>query len=118
MKKCPTCETPWEAEETITESFQRRYSKEGVPDYILRDNPLISVEEAAAQTARAYGCTPERPVYFGKDTIGVEVRGEYDGILYYECMKCKTYHNRFSGRAYTKMPEEHETPYNREEWLV
>ena len=116
MRRCPTCKTPWQSEETITECFHERYSKEGVPDYMIKDNPTESVADAAAKTASSYGCTPETPKHFGKDVILIELRGVYDGALYNLCQVCDTYYNRFSGQAYVNLPEEHHTPYNQHLW--
>jgi hypothetical protein len=43
-----------------------------------------------------YGCTPKSPKHFGKNVIGIEIRGKYDGISYWECQVCKAMFNRWT----------------------
>lgn len=78
--KCPSCKTPWEEDITIYEYFL----KEG------------KSKEEASKSAEMYGCTKEYPKSFGKDVIGIEVRGSYDGISYWECQKCKKLFDRWT----------------------
>lgn len=79
-KKCPKCGIEWEEKETIYEFFLNKYQD----------------EEKARETASCYGCTPEKPKHFGKNVIGVEIQGMYDGISYWECQKCGTTFNRWT----------------------
>ena len=79
-KNCPSCNTDWEEEETITQYFESQgYS-----------------HRKAVQTAAMYGCTPKSPKHFGKDVTGIEIRGKYDGISYWECQVCKVIFDRFT----------------------
>ena len=79
-KNCPGCNTDWEEEETITQYFESQgYS-----------------HRKAVQTAAMYGCTPKSPKHFGKNVIGIEIRGKYDGISYWECQVCKVMFNRWT----------------------
>ena len=77
---CPECNTPWREEETIFQHFL---------------NKGKSVEEAA-ETASHYGCTPQTPKHFGKDVVGIEIQGHYDGVSYWQCKKCEATFNRFT----------------------
>lgn len=43
--------------------------------------------------------------YYGKSTnfsnwLGIEVRGKYDGISYWQCPSCKTTWDRFTGKKF------------------
>ena len=80
-KECPKCNTPWEESERIYDFFLRKYEGD---------------EVKAAETASAYGDTPETPKHFGKDIIGIEIQGMYDGISYWKCKKCETTFNRWT----------------------
>ena len=71
-KDCPKCKTEWEEKETIYEFFLNKYTD----------------ENKAIVAAANYGCTPDNPKHFGKDVIGIEIQGMYDGISYWECQKC------------------------------
>lgn len=84
-KNCPHCGTAWEEEQTIYEYFLGRYKDAA----------------KAAEAARSYGCTPETPKHFGKDVVGIEVRGKYDGVSYWECQKCKTVFDRWTMKPTT-----------------
>lgn len=82
---CPKCGTPWEEEETIYEHFLQRYGS----------------EEKARETAAMYGCTPENPKHFGKDVVGIEIPGKYDGVSYWQCQKCDTVFDRWTMKETT-----------------
>ena len=79
-KECPKCKIPWEEKETIYEFFLNKYKD----------------EEQARESANNYGCTPEKPKHFGKNVIGIEIQGMYDGISYWECQNCGTTFNRWT----------------------
>ncbi len=79
-KECPKCKIEWEEKETIYEFFLNKYSD----------------EEKARAAAKNYGCTPERPKHFGKNVIGIEIQGMYDGVSFWECQGCKTTFDRFT----------------------
>ncbi len=104
---CPSCSTPWNHEETIFDHFLDRYTKEGIPDSILRRTKDITLKQAAAETAGYYGDTLETPRHFGKDVIGIEIQGEYDGVLYWQCQVCGDYTHRFNGEIFSKLPKTH-----------
>ena len=79
-KNCPSCNTDWEEEETITQYFESQgYS-----------------HRKAVQTAAMYGCTPKSPKHFGKDVTGIEIQGQYDGVSYWQCQVCKVMFDRFT----------------------
>ena len=78
--QCPSCNIAWEEEETITEHFERK-------GYTLRK---------ALQTGAMYGCTPDTPKHFGKNVIGIAVRGKYDGVSYWKCTVCEVVHDRWT----------------------
>ena len=80
-KECPKCGTAWEEKETIYEFFLRRENGN---------------EEEARKIAGYYGCTPENPKHFGKDIIGIEIQGEYDGVSRWKCLKCETEFDRWT----------------------
>ena len=79
-KECPKCGIEWEQKETIYEFFLNKYKD----------------EEKARDAARSYGCLPEKPKHFGKNVIGIEIQGMYDGVLFWECQSCKSTFNRFT----------------------
>lgn len=79
-KQCPSCKEPWEETETIYEFFLNKYKD----------------EEKALEAAKCYGCTPETPKHFGKNIIGIEIQGQYDGISYWKCQCCKTTFDRWT----------------------
>lgn len=78
--KCPKCKVPWRKEETIYEYFLREYNN----------------EEEARKSAEMYGCTPEHPMHFGVNVVGIEDSEIYDGISYWKCQKCNTYFSRWT----------------------
>lgn len=78
--QCPSCNIAWQGEETITQYFVR----EG---YTTRK---------AKQIAAMYGCTSETPRHFGKNVIGIEIQGQYDGVSYWKCEGCKTVFDRWT----------------------
>lgn len=82
---CPHCDTAWREEESIYE-------------YFLRTNG--GNEEEARKSASNYGCTEDNPKHFGKNIIGVEVRGYYDGVAYWRCDCCKSCFDRFTGERF------------------
>ena len=84
-KECPKCKIPWEEKETIYEFFLNKYQD----------------EEKATSAAKNYGCTPESPKHFGKNVIGIEIQGMYDGISFWECQGCKTTFDRWTMKEVT-----------------
>lgn len=81
-KNCPSCNTDWEEEETITQHFERQgYS-----------------HSHAVQTAAMYGCTPKSPKHFGKNVVAIEIQGKYDGVSYWKCTECETDFDLSGGR--------------------
>ena len=79
-KNCPSCNTDWEEEETITQYFESQgYS-----------------HRKAVQTAAMYGCTPKSPKHFGKNVVGIEIQGKYDGVSYWKCTACDVVHDRWT----------------------
>ena len=79
-KECPKCKILWEEKETIYEFFLNKYKD----------------EDRARETANNYGCTPEKPKHFGKNVVGIEIQGMYDGISFWECQSCGTTFDRFT----------------------
>lgn len=79
-KNCPKCGIEWEEKETIYEFFLNKYQD----------------EEKARKAARCYGCIPENPKHFGKNVIGIEIQGMYDGISFWECQSCGTTFDRWT----------------------
>lgn len=79
-KYCPKCGTEWQEKETIYEFFLNKYGN----------------EEKAREIAKCYGCVPENPKHFGKNVVGIEIQGMYDGISFWECQKCKSTFDRWT----------------------
>lgn len=79
-KKCPHCDIDWEEEKNIYEFFLKQYQD----------------KEKASNAAKSYGCTKENPISFGKNVIGIEIEGQYDGVSQWECQSCKTIFDRFT----------------------
>lgn len=78
--KCPHCECDWKEPENIYEYFLRQGDS----------------KEEASESASMYGCTKDNPKHFSKDVVGIEVRGKYDGVSYWECQKCYTVFDRWT----------------------
>ena len=77
---CPGCNVTWQQEETITEYFENTgYS-----------------HRKALQTGAMYGCTPDSPKHSAKNVIGIEIRGQYDGVSYWKCTECQTVFDRWT----------------------
>lgn len=79
-KNCPHCGTDWEEKETIYERFIA----------------MGYTPEKAKESAAMYGHTDETPRHFGKDVVGIEVMGKYDGVSYWQCQKCDTVFDRWT----------------------
>ncbi len=87
LTECPHCKTPWQRTETITEYFLRYYTSHGVSQY-KQEKGLNTPEEAAADSALNFGCTPDSPKHFGIDVIVVQAQRSGDRDML-ECQKCK-----------------------------
>jgi len=83
---CPACGTNWNAGD-IFETFKQMRAA-GDSFYVNKTDEEI--EEIAGQ----YGWTRENPVSFSR-LIGVEIRGEYDGVSYWRCPDCNHQWPRF-----------------------
>lgn len=79
-KSCPSCEAPWEAEETIYQHFVNRGK----------------TPAEATKSAEMYGCTPENPKHFGINVVGIEIPGKYDGVSFWKCQECETVFDRWT----------------------
>ena len=77
---CPGCNTPWKEEQTIYEHFLEKYQD----------------ETKARKAATSYGCTPDNPRHLGKDVIGIQIQGQYDGVCQWRCNKCNTSFDRWT----------------------
>jgi len=83
---CPACNANWDGG-SILESFIQ-----------LRNggNPLyanMSDEQLKERVQELYS-----PPYRWSRCIGIEIRGEYDGLSYYKCPDCNVTFNRFTGK--------------------
>ncbi len=96
---CPSCGIEWNNKETITEYFLRDYSENGIPEYKTRHG-FTTVEEAAADSAKDYGCTPLSPQHFSKNVLGIETEG-YDGVSWWKCLSCGIAHNKWNPKRTT-----------------
>lgn len=85
-KRCPKCGVEWQEKETIYEFFLNKYGN----------------EEKARETAKYYGCVPENPKHFGKNVVGIEIQGMYDGISFWECQECKSTFDRWTMKEVDK----------------
>lgn len=82
-KVCPKCGADWDAGD-IYETLRKQ------------DHYKDKSDEEVKKVAGNYGWTEETPKRFSHLT-GVEIRGRYDGVSYWECPNCKTSWNRFTG---------------------
>lgn len=88
----------WPYKYAITKERMLQSKKEypdlytGFPDNL---DDLTDIEANALYTARSYGWTKENPKCFKHTLMGVEIQGEYDGILFWQCTACNTYWKRF-----------------------
>ena len=85
-KSCPSCNCDWEEKETITEFFLRKGN----------------TKEEAEKSGAMYGCTPETPRHFGKNVVGIEIMGGYDGISYWKCTECNATFDRWTMKEVDK----------------
>jgi len=76
---CPECKTPWKEAISIYEHFLKTNTK-----------------GKATEIAGMFGCTKENPLAFGKDVIGIEIQGGYDGVSFWECQKCGSIFDRWT----------------------
>ena len=83
---CPECGADWNAGD-ILETFKQKKTD---GDDFWKDKTDEEIEKIAGQ----YGWTPEKPISFSR-LIGVEIRGEYDGVSYYRCPECERPWPRF-----------------------
>lgn len=90
-KECPNCNTPWEDDQNIYDFFKAKYQEEHP------DKSTEAIKALANNTAFKYGCTKENPKHFGKNVVGVEYQGHYDGVSEWYCQVCKCYVDRFTG---------------------
>jgi len=83
---CPECGSNWDGGSILDTFIKQREegSKhwQGKSDEDIKESILNSYSE------------PHR----WSRLIGVEVRGRYDGISYWECPDCKTMWDRFTGK--------------------
>jgi hypothetical protein len=77
---CPKCKIPWQEEQNIYDHFKS----------------IGKSKEEATETASHYGCTKDNPKHFGKNVVGIEFRGGYDGISQWKCLSCNTKFNRWT----------------------
>jgi len=89
--KCKHCGADWEGEDI----YEALRAHEAYKDWS---------DERVKEAASNYGWTPENRKKFGRK-IGIEVRGVYDGVLYWKCPDCGTYTGRFSGVVYSDIEE-------------
>jgi hypothetical protein len=81
---CPKCKTDWRGDDI----YDKLRSMEGYSE--KTDSEIVEIAER-------YGWSKNKPKSFSK-LLSIEIQGEYDGILYYQCPKCETYWGRFSGK--------------------
>jgi hypothetical protein len=86
---CPKCKISWNSETSM-------------PVDLIKHNPDHYVTlEKAEEDAGLYGWTPENDKRFGANVVGIEVRGKYDGVSYWECTACSKVFDRFTMKEHT-----------------
>ena len=83
---CPSCNAQWKGED-IYENLR------SLPSHANKSDAEVK------ESAEMYGWTEENKKTYS-NLIRVQVRGEYDGTLLWQCPDCKTYYGRFSGNEY------------------
>lgn len=83
---CPVCKSSWVGGKII-DTF-KKYRNEGSPFY--KDKTDAELQKIVEDSY----CPP----YVWKKCIGIEIQGEYDGILYVQCPSCKSTFHRFTGK--------------------
>jgi hypothetical protein len=83
---CPECDANW-SDGDIFEVFKDMRAN---GDAFWKDK----TDEEIEQHANNYGWTKEKPKSFSR-IVGVEIRGYYDGVAYWECPDCKHKWHRF-----------------------
>jgi hypothetical protein len=86
---CPKCNSDWKGDDIYEYFRNSEYYKDKSDEEIL-------------EIAGSYGWTEDNPKTFNK-LIGIEIQGEYDGVLYWKCPDCESYWGRFSGNEVTNL---------------
>jgi hypothetical protein len=74
--ECPSCHITW-------------LSGKSMPtDLLMNPHNNISTCHEAMEAASHYGWTQENDKRFGVHYMGIEIQGQYDGILYWRCNCC------------------------------
>lgn len=83
-ENCPECDIGW-------------YSDNEIPEDLMKFNPghYNTIQKARA-AAESYGWSDDKPLRFGKNMVGIEIQGGYDGVSYWRCDKCKAVFDRFT----------------------
>ena len=89
--ECKYCGADWEGEDI----YKALRAHEAYKDWS---------DERVKEAASHYGWTPENGKKF-KRQMSLEIRGVYDGVLYWKCPDCGTYTGRFSGLIYHEIDE-------------
>jgi uncharacterized C2H2 Zn-finger protein len=90
VSHCPNCKTSWNKEDIFI-YFLKKYI-----------NPI-----KAYRTAMMYGYNIFTRRYHFRRLRGIEIRGEYDGVSYWECPECNMIWQRnFPKFDYSKMTQE------------
>lgn len=87
--ECPHCNSSWDGG-SILDTFVKKRT-DGDPYYKDKSN-----EELMKIVADAYGDVSRR----WSRQIGIEIQGEYDGVLYVQCPDCQAVFHRFTGKQY------------------
>lgn len=90
--ECPHCGITWEGDE--------------IPEGLMTTGNY-TIEGAREVAAEFYGWTPENKSKFSINMVGIETPG-YDGVSFWQCQKCKSLVNRFTGVILVKPVKEEE----------
>lgn len=87
---CPKCSYNFKGDD-VRDYFKRMYCKHH-PEMATAE-----IDRMAQVIAAEYGWKPDSPVYFS-NIIGIEIPGQYDGVMLYQCPECETTWNRSTGK--------------------
>lgn len=85
LLNCPECDCSWDGG-SVYEAY-KQHRDDGSPYY-----KGLSDKELEKRVKENYG-----PPYRYSKLMGIEIMGEYDGVLYWRCPECLTAWHRFTG---------------------
>lgn len=100
--KCPVCEFDFDGGD-IVETFKKMRDQGNSYWKDKTDQDIeIEVKGRGKEGDKDFVRGSYGPPYHWSNIMGIEIQGQYDGVSYYMCVKCKTYWDRFTGQQMTE----------------